>query len=390
MSQRDDGGHGRKILPGLLAISIDTRDTDERRRSLERVAEVGRGRSANRADLREHLRGPADGEVIDRVSRFVDFAVVDDPVQAAREAMEADARVTASPVHQLGFHWHQPFSATTPERVEDVVFPALPAGDRHRVIAMVDTGVARPESLPPWMSSSIIHGSGDVEELHDDEVSHGTFVASLLRQVAPSHAVSIAAAGIFDQEDEHEADHPLPGPTTELHVAGAIDRLIERHQGLCAVEALNLSIGGSTEADLVMVTLQQAIARWRDVFPKTPVFAAAGNTPATETIYPAGFRYVRGVAAADGDGKQVVWDQDDSAVEPSTRHWVDDVGPGSDLIGVGGRDPDDAIKWSGSSFAAAVATASYVNGGPVEVVEGLAYWPSRAMSYGDVPGLQFA
>lgn len=388
MSQKDRVPHAHKVLPGLLAISIDERDAEERRRGLERAAEVSRGRRANRADLEEYLRRPEEGDLIDRVGRFVDFAVVDDPVEAAREVMDADERVTASPVHRLGFHWHAPFSATTPEREEDVAFPAQPAGDRHRVIAMVDTGVVRPEALPAWMSSSLISGSDDVEELHGDEVSHGTFVASLLRQVAPSHAVSIAKAGISDRDDEHEADHPAPGPTTELHVAGAIDRLIERHKGICAVEALNLSMGGSTADDLVMVTLQQAIARWRDAFPKTPVFAAAGNTPAAETIYPAAFRYVRGVAAADGYGKQIVWDRDNSAIEPPARHWVDDVGPGSEIIGLGGRSPEDSIRWSGSSFASAVASASYVNGGPVEVVAGLAYWPNRAMRYGDVPGLQ--
>jgi hypothetical protein len=390
MGRNDHGGNAQRIVPGLMAISMDEKDSDERRRGLDRAAEVGRGRRANRADLRDRFRSPEDVGLIDRVSRFVEFAVVDDPVQAARDAMAEDARVTASPVNALGFHWHSPYSATTPQDVEDIVFPTLAVGSRDRVIAVVDTGVVAAGQLPAWMSSSIIHGVDDVEELHEEDVSHGTFVASLLRQIAPSHAVSMAKAGVFEASDQHGADHPLPDPTTEIHVAGAIDRLIERHKGACAVAALNLSIGGATEEDFVMVTLQQAIARWRDSFPTTPIFAAAGNTPDPETIYPAGFRYVRGVAAADRSGKQVVWQADDSEVEPDPRDWVDDVGPGSGLIGLGGSGADNTIKWSGSSFASAVATASHVNGGPVEVVDGLAYWPNRAMRYGDVPGLQFA
>ncbi len=389
MSPEKPGENAHKFVPGLMAISVDDRDRDERRRGLERAADVGRGRPANRADLRERFPRDADQDLIDRVGRFVEFAVVDDPVRAAREVMEADDRVTASPIHTLGFHWHQPYSATTPEKAEGIVFPALPPADRHRVIAVVDTGIVARETLPAWMSSSIIHGADDVEVLHDGAVSHGTFVASLLRQIAPTHAVSMAMAREYEGGDGSDPDHPEPGPTTELHVAGAIDRLLERHKGVCVVDALNLSIGGPTEDDLVMVTLQQAVARWRAVFPKTPIFAAAGNTPEPETIYPAAFRYIRGVAAADGDGSQIVWAPDDSTVDPPARAWVDDVGPGSGLIGLGGRAPDDTIKWSGSSFAAAVASASYVNGGPVEVAGGLAYWPNRAMRYGDVPGLQF-
>jgi hypothetical protein len=387
MSSQETHAH---FVPNLMAVDFDTRDRDERRRGLERAADVGQGRLAGRDDLRQRFRRDEEGELVDRVGRFVDFALVDDPVEAARAAMADDPRVTASPVHELGFQWHTYYSATKPEKVEDVAFPALPPGRRDRVIAVVDTGVVTPEALPDWMSSSIIHGTDDVEALQKDAVSHGTFVTSLLRQIAPTHAVSMAKAGGLDDGDGSDPDHPLPNPTTELHIAAAIDRLIERHRGACAVEALNLSVGGPTEEDLIMVTLQQAIARWRDVFPQTPIFAAAGNTPDPEMIYPAAFRYVRGVAAADGDGEQIVWEQDDSTVHPPVRAWVDDVGPGSGLIGLSGRAADDTIKWSGSSFAAAVASASYVNGGPVEVVGGLAHWPNRAMHYGDVPGLQFA
>jgi len=50
---------------------------------------------------------------------------------------------------------------------------------------------------------------------------------------------------------------------------------------------------------------------------------------------------------------------------------------------------DEAISWSGSSFATAVATASHVNGGPVEVRGDIAYWPNETMLYGDVPGLTY-
>lgn len=352
MSPKENGGDADNIVPGLMAISVDEIDADERGRGLERAAEVGGGRRADRADLRARFPRPEEEDVVDRVSRFVDFAIVDDPVQGARDAMEADDRVTASPVHTLGFHWHASYSATTPKDVEDVAFPAVAPGDESQVIAVVDSGIVAPEALPDWMRLSIISDSDDVEELHDDEeVSHGTFVTSLLRQIAPTHSVSIAkTGGLEDVETQAAPDHPKPFPTTEMHIAGAIDRLVERHRGSNAVEALNLSIGGPTPEDLIMVTLQQAIGRWRDAFPRTPIFAAAGNTPDPEEIYPAAYRYVRGVAAANHEGNQIVW-KNDSPTEPPRRSWVDDVAPGLDLIGLSGRGAEDAVKWSGSSFA---------------------------------------
>jgi hypothetical protein len=86
-----------------------------------------------------------------------------------------------------------------------------------------------------------------------------------------------------------------------------------------------------------------------------------------------------------------VWDEKDKPRSPSSgRDWVDDVAPGMDLIGLSGLSIDEAISWSGSSFATAVATASHVNGGPVEVRGNLAYWPNERMLYGDVPGLTYA
>ncbi|MFP4552878.1 MAG: S8/S53 family peptidase [Actinomycetota bacterium] len=350
------------------------------------AAEAAGGAIATRGELGEFF---GDDELAERVSRFADFALVaDNPVAAARRAVESGPGIAASPVHRLGFHWHQLYSAIQPQDRTGFEFPEVASGDPGRIVAVVDTGIVNPGSLPGWMSSSVVHSPGDREELTDGSISHGTFVASLLRQIAPTHTVSMARADAFEDEPQG-ATHPEPYPTTEFHVAGAIDRLIERHRGRCRIDALHLAVGGPTADEQETVTLRTAIDRWREHFPDVPIFAAAGNSHHEERIFPAAFRHVRGVSAAAEGGEQIVWDDDGNEISPPDRDWVDDLAPGSNLIGLGGREPAHAASWSGSSFATAVATASYLNGGPVEVRAGIAHWPNRIVRYGDVPGLHF-
>lgn len=390
--KRDDERDDLFYADNLLAVHIGAREPRERESVVGDVARrVGARRVASEEDLIEEF---GDGiPSLARVLEYVDILMVDRPEVAAR-AYIGHRRITASPIHALGFSWHSPMTATPPEPApEGTSFYQVPAGDRNRVIAVVDTGVVEPAALPEWMSSSVVQGADDTDAIENDErASHGTFVTSLIRQIAPTHSISVAAAGQFGDDTDWNDEHIEPGPTTELHVADAIHRLIERHsEDGHAVEALNLSVGGPSLGNREMATVRSAIARWRETFPKTPIFAAAGNSTDPAKVYPAAFRFVRGVAAANRQGDQVVWDHGTEADPvPLERDWVDDVAPGSGLLGLSGVSRDDAIKWSGSSFATAVATASYVNGGPLQVREGLSYWPNRTMRYGDVPGLQFA
>lgn len=387
MKQHEDRPDLRYV-EGLLAIEVRGTNRRTRTEALSAIVDENEGWAiASRDQLVSEF---GDEALVDRVTEFVDVLAVDDPVEAA-ERLSEGPDVSASPIHTLGFSWHSPMTGTRPEPApEGTTFDRVPAG-RERVIAVVDTGVVEASRLPEWMTSSIVRGKADIDNPGDsDRGSHGTFVASLLRQIAPTHAVSMASAASLSGDEPRSDEHPEPDPTTEFHVADAIHRLITRHRGdNCVVEALNLSVGGPSVGDTTMVTVRSAIARWREAFPGAPIFAAAGNTPDSNPIYPAAFGYVRGVAAGDHDGRQVVWDGNNpTAAGP--RDWVTDVAPGAGLIGLSGMARDHAIAWGGSSFATAVATASYVNGGPLEVRADIAYWPNRAMRYGDVPGLQFA
>lgn len=383
------------FVDGLVAIDIDISNREDKSARLRGLVEGDETWGlAGRERLAEEFGDP---DLVDRVTEHIDVMAVDDPVAAA-ETLNRQDGVSASPIHALGFSWHKALTATRPQAsARDVAFNEIPPGSRAHVIAVVDTGIVDAAAVPSWISSSVIYGKGDLEPLEvvkrrGGDVSHGTFVTSLMRQIAPTHVVSMARAASVEDGYERSDHHPEPDPTTEFHVADAVHRLIERHRGGDGAEALNLSVGGTTVPTMEMVTLRSALARWRVTFPKAPIFAAAGNTPASDVIYPAAFRYVRGVAAANRSGGQIVWDDEENEVTPTPvrRDWVDDVAPGSHLIGLGGRKPHDVVQWSGSSFATAVATASFARGGPVEVRDGIAYWPNRAMRYGDVPGLEFA
>jgi hypothetical protein len=387
--------HGNRpdlhYVEGLLAVEIEGTSRQERVRALQRLLAENDDWKAAAPD---RLAREFDVSPIDRVLEYIDVFEVKDPVEAARRLSGVDG-VNAAPIHALGFSWHSPMSGLRPGRApKGTTFPPVGAGG-DRVIAVVDTGVVEAARLPPWMSSSIIRGQHDIDVPDADDVgSHGTFVASLLRQIAPTHTISMAKAGSLrddNKKDTKRGDtHPEPNPTTEFHVADAIHRLIERHRGdNCLVEALNISLGGPIVDGMTMVTVRSAIARWRETFPKAPIFAAAGNTDQSGEIYPAAFGFVRGVSAAANGGGQIVWDQNGKPVSSSGRDWVDDVAPGVDLLGLSGVATDEAISWSGSSFATAVATASHVNGGPVEVRRDVAFWPNETMLYGDVPGLSY-
>lgn len=384
--------HGAKRGPevhfveGLLVVDLDATSSAERDQLLSEALERSGGQLTELGQLEEEF---GELETVGEIADLVDILAVKDPVAAAN-ALADHERIAASPIHALGFSWHAPYSSIKPEPASGYEFPVLPPGNRDRVVAVVDTGIVEPGSIPGWMSSSVVNGQDDIETLGKDEFSHGTFVASLVRQVAPGHIVSMARSpGYGGDKGRSGKNHPKPPATTEFHITDAILRLLARHRVGCDVEALNLSIGGPSLGRRPMTMIQAALARWRSQFPRCAIFAAAGNSDSPEPIYPAAFRQVRGVAAGI-DGHEIVWDSSGGYGAPTApRNWVDDVAPGSRLVGLGGTGPSDALSWSGSSFASAVAAASYVSGGPVASRHRVSWWPDRDLRYGNVPGLRF-
>jgi subtilisin family serine protease len=151
-----------------------------------------------------------------------------------------------------------------------------------------------------------------------------------------------------------------------------------------AYAALNLSLGtfgaivGGEE--LPPVYLRQALDEWDTA--GAPVLAAAGNSvvEGKAAFYPAAFEDVYGVAAIDLESTYTVW----SGYGRNTRTtqdlpaWVYTRAPGVDLVSVVPAE-SPFVRWSGSSFATAVATG-------VTALCDLDQPPGE-LGYDEVPGL---
>ena len=119
------------------------------------------------------------------------------------------------------------------------------AGDRTRV-AVLDTGFSK--GIHKWLDARCGATPADAEELNvqpadgwlDDEAGHGTFIAGVVLQRAPSARVDIAK--VLDSE----------GYGDELGVARAIVRSAK-------ADVVNLSLGGYSHGDAPPLSLVQAL-----------------------------------------------------------------------------------------------------------------------------------
>lgn len=326
-----------------------------------------------------------------------------------------DVQITAGPVYTVGLAAHWALKpGTDPISRPGVTLPDPTSDLGDGIIAVVDSGLAVDPQLPDWMSREhvLYDPNLDTETISTDPgvASHGTFVTSVIRQLAPEYRVAFASAQprvpvtIVENDDTLPPDVQLV--STELHVAEAIVRLTERPElGRGSVAALNLSLGTyacDPGEDPTMITTMAAMRIWFGAFPDSTVFAAGGNEPYEAPFWPAGLSTfpldgtidpdrVRGVGAVDEAAQQVVWAQVAGATasvaprRPPQRVWVTDTAPGCDLLGLrGGVDDNGAtvVAWSGSSFATAVSTALSATIPPSSV------GPSTDIDF-SIPGLGF-
>jgi subtilisin family serine protease len=216
------------------------------------------------------------------------------------------------------------------------------AGDRTRV-AVLDTGVSK--GIHKWLDARCGSTPADAEELNvqppdgwiDDEAGHGTFIAGVVLQRAPSARIDIAK--VLDSE----------GYGDELGVARAIVRSAK-------ADVVNLSLGGYSHGDAPPLSLVQAL---RHVKPDSVVVAAAGNNSSDRLMWPAAMKRVIAVGALDKTGKQ-------RAPFSNYGWWVDCCAPAVDVLSsfvafaetgppAAGRTPQSFegwATWSGTSFAA--------------------------------------
>ncbi len=220
--------------------------------------------------------------------------------------------------------------------------PAKGSAGRGVRIAVVDTGMRTQHA---WLRQVGV-GDNDYEELDENndmkldfEAGHGTFVAGVIRQLAPGATIYGRAA--VDSK----------GYTDDVRLATAIDTL----KGL-GIDILNLSVGGTADPVNPLPSTRSALDRLRAENPRLAVVAAAGNRNSTDLFYPAAFPNVISVGALDRSMKRA----DFSNYGPWVKTWALGVDlqscyVGKDVSASLLTDPVDALDgaiWSGTSFAA--------------------------------------
>lgn len=305
-----------------------------------------------------------------------------------------------APIHLVApmGHWSWAPGEEHESRARPGGFPDQSPPPTRSVVAVIDTGYQDPQV--PWISSHVDPKSDPESFAMSGDPSHGTFIASVLRFVAPQSAVRLFKPEVeLEAHIVREAGSPQVNLTSEIQLLSQIE--VAAGQVGDQVKALNLSVGTypchMPEAPAGMAgftpvpTMRAAIDKWQAAT-GTPVVAAAGNEDLTEEFYPAALDTVLGVAAigpTTTQDKVITWQGGATGppieAERDPQAWATFVAPGGDLVGFGG--PDQFISWSGSSFATAVVSGLIAEGKiDIDAIDPAV---ATVIEYGMVPGLAF-
>lgn len=194
--------------------------------------------------------------------------------------------------------------------------PAGPAGAGDGVrVEVVDTGLITNYRDFSWITSApeVTGAVKDTKTVIREYVGHGTFIAGVLRRVAPSTTVHVS---------------------NDLFWAGAI---LEDQLGKALMTALDerphiisLSAGGTTHGNRPHLGLEPFMARLQESDRTTLLVAAAGNDGDTEKFWPAAYAaelpdVVLSVGALREDGRG-------RACFSNSGDWVRVYAPGERLV----------------------------------------------------------
>ena len=226
-------------------------------------------------------------------------------------------------------------------------------------VAIIDTGRSGQNRSDGWLQGV----TGDIDPLDrfplpdgdgylDLAAGHGTFVAGIVRQVAPRAQVRVYRAVDSD------------GIGSEVSVACEMIRAVKEDEA----QIINLSLGCQTHDDLPPIAIAAAlevIGDWeRETGQEVLVVAAAGNYGDPRPCWPAAFRQVISVAALVPGLLPAPWSSRGFWVTCST------IGQGVRSTYVEGREsplldpdprnfgPDAWGVWSGTSFTAPQITGA--------------------------------
>ncbi len=168
----------------------------------------------------------------------------------------------------------------------------------------------------------------DEDGLIDEGFGHGTFISSLILAIAPD--VTILPYRVLNSDSTGLASD----------VATAITSATD-----AGVDVINLSLGMEHRNSVVGEAIQYA--RNNGV----PVIASAGNTGNEEVTFPATISAAVSVTSVDFANVKASF--------ASFGSDVDLAAPGVELIGAYPLGDDVAVRWSGTSFSAALVTGGY-------------------------------
>lgn len=222
-------------------------------------------------------------------------------------------------------------------------------GARPVTVGILDTGVdPHPwfQSQPWYLACTEAQHEALNEALDHDlesESGHGTFIAGLIMQEAPSAYLRF------------ERVLSPAGVTDEVELLNGLDRIEKqtRAEG-DHLDILNLSLGCYTFDDRPSPVLCDAMSRLGQ---RTLIVAAAGNFDSDRPYWPAALKEVCAVGALT----QTSSGEPERASFSNYGWWVDAAAPGVKLKSAflthgseEGKDFHGYAKWSGTSFAAPV------------------------------------
>jgi subtilisin family serine protease len=249
--------------------------------------------------------------------------------------------------------------ATEPQEVYYDIepFPSVnhDGGGDGVLVYMADTGLLRDAATHSWLHgvrmANPLEDADPKEPLQGDPpqippyTGHGTFVAGVLRCMAPATEIIVQNA------------FAIAGSELESDLVPRLDAALS-----LGVDIFHLTIACSSRNDLPLIAFQEWLRKVRRT--GAVCIAAAGNSGFDRRTWPAAFPGVIGVGALGGDWRG-------RATFSNFGSWVDVYAPGRDLINAFAtgtytchvypyankvREFYGMAKWSGTSFSTPIVT----------------------------------
>lgn len=328
-----------------------------------------------------------DGRPIYLVSYELNATQVPDDVNLVLDAMVAQGRITWGELNYAGQTgegrtdslWLSGFGITGAQFSGQYAAPLLGLDLAHGgsrgagvVIAVLDTGI---DGMHPALSGAVspqgvsfVPGSSqwsdtgdgldsDGDGLVDEQVGHGTFVAGLIRLVAPDSM--LLPVRVLDSD----------GIANNFQIARAVAWSIDR-----GAHVVNMSLGEDYESITIMDVVAEANSRG------VVVVGAAGNRATDDPKeYPASDLNAIGVTALDWSDARAPFANFGNQLDLAAPGDSLVMGPGADLAkSIIGPVPGGGYGiWEGTSFATA-----FVSGTAALVRAQHPTWPNKAVPAG--------